>query len=121
MEKESSSKRFRKSLFVVEDIAKGEKLTYKNVRPIRPSNGMHTKYYDHIMGETAIVDIKRGTPLSPHIISCSTNEYDNRLEIEGEIQMSVQFENKIHQDMIEMELLEAKEKATAFQQLVDLK
>ena len=98
-----------------------KKLTSKNIRPIRPADGMHTKYYNLVMGEIAIEDIKRGTPLSPHIISCSTNEYDNRLEIEGEIQMSVQFENKIYQDIIKMELLEAKAEAAAFQQLVDLK
>ena len=61
---ESSSKKFRRSLFVVEDIKKGEKLTEKNVRSIRPSNGLHTRYYDEVIGKEATMDIERGTPLS---------------------------------------------------------
>ena len=64
VENESSSKKFRKSLFVVEDIAKGELLTNKNIRPIRPAVGMHTKYYYDILGKTSTQNIKRGTPLS---------------------------------------------------------
>jgi len=64
IETESSSKKCRKSLFVVEDIVKGELLTAKNIRPIRPADGIHTKYYDEVLGKTAIADIKRGTPLT---------------------------------------------------------
>ena len=94
VEKESSSKKFRKSLFVVEDITKGEKLTNKNIRPIRPANGMHTKYYEDVLGETALNDIKRGTPLQLNLISCSSESLQIALEISGEIQMSVQFYEK---------------------------
>ena len=119
VEKESSSKKFRKSLFVVEDIAKGEKLTNKNIRPIRPANGMHTKYYYDVLGETALNDIKRGTPLHINLITCSKENLQTALEIEGEVQMSVKFYEKMEQDMIQMELKEAKAKAAAFQQLVD--
>ena len=61
---ESSSKRFRRSLFVVEDVKKGDILTDKNVRSIRPSNGLHTRFYDEAIGKTAAQDIERGTPLS---------------------------------------------------------
>jgi sialic acid synthase SpsE len=61
---ESSSKKFRRSLFVVEDIKKGEKLTDKNIRSIRPSNGLHTRFYDEVIGKEANQDIERGTPLN---------------------------------------------------------
>jgi sialic acid synthase SpsE len=61
---ESSSKRFRRSLFVVEDVKKGDILTDKNVRSIRPSNGLHTRFYDEAIGKTAAQDIEKGTPLS---------------------------------------------------------
>ena len=61
---ESSSKKFRRSLFIVEDVKKGEKLTEKNVRSIRPSNGLHTRFYDEVIGKEAAMDIERGTPLS---------------------------------------------------------
>lgn len=54
---------FRRSLFVVEDIKKGERITEQNVRVIRPGYGMAPKYYDIVMGQTALKDIKRGTPL----------------------------------------------------------
>jgi pseudaminic acid synthase len=61
---ESSSKKFRRSLFVVEDIKKGEQLTEKNVKSIRPSNGLHTRHYEEIIGKFANQDIDRGTPLN---------------------------------------------------------
>ena len=57
------SRKSARSLFAVKDIKKGEKFTSKNVRSIRPSNGLHPKYYDKILGMTANCDINFGTPL----------------------------------------------------------
>jgi sialic acid synthase SpsE len=54
---------FRRSLFVVKDIAKGERFTEQNVRSIRPGYGLHPRYLDTVIGATAAIDIKRGTPL----------------------------------------------------------
>lgn len=54
---------FRKSLFVVKDIRKGERFTSENVRSIRPGNGMAPKFYRFVMGKRAARDIKRATPL----------------------------------------------------------
>ncbi len=59
---------FRKSLFVVEDIKKGERFTPKNVRSIRPGNGMAPKFYRSILGKRATRDIKRATPLSKKLV-----------------------------------------------------
>jgi pseudaminic acid synthase len=53
-----------RSLFAVENIKKGEQFTAENVRSIRPSNGLHPKYYPKILGATATCEIERGTPLS---------------------------------------------------------
>lgn len=61
---ESPSRVFRRSLFVVRDLKKGEKFTAENVRSIRPGNGMHTRHLPEVLGKTAAVDIARGTPLS---------------------------------------------------------
>ncbi len=61
---EESSKKFRKSLFFVEDIKKGELITKENMRPIRPGYGLHTKYYDEIIGKKVTQDIERGTPVN---------------------------------------------------------
>ncbi|NUM25120.1 MAG: pseudaminic acid synthase [Candidatus Buchananbacteria bacterium] len=55
---------FRKSLFVVADVRKGETLNKQNVRSIRPGHGLEPKYYDEVLGKEAAVDIKRGTPLA---------------------------------------------------------
>lgn len=60
---EKDSKVFRRSVFAVRDIKKGEKFTEDNIKVIRPGYGIKPKYYDDVIGRTAICDIKRGTPL----------------------------------------------------------
>lgn len=55
---------FRKSIFVVKDIKKGEEITKDNVRVIRPGYGLPPKYYNNILGKKALEDIERGTPFS---------------------------------------------------------
>lgn len=63
-EQESTNAGFRRSLFVVKDIAKGEVLTPENIRSIRPAYGLKPKYYKEVIGKKASCDIKRGTPLT---------------------------------------------------------
>lgn len=63
-EKEQKSLQYKRSLYVVEPIKVGEVFSEKNVRSIRPSNGLHTRYYDEILGKTATQDIEAGTALS---------------------------------------------------------
>lgn len=67
-EKQEKEHRGSRSLFVVKDIKEGEKLTPDNVRSIRPHNGLHTMYYDEVMGRTAACDIALGTPLAWELI-----------------------------------------------------
>jgi pseudaminic acid synthase len=62
--REANSLKFRRSLFVVEDIKKGELFTRQNVRSIRPSDGLHPRHFDEILGKRAACDLERGTPLS---------------------------------------------------------
>lgn len=61
---ERASLRFKRSVYIVEDVKKGEKFTAKNVRVIRPGDGLDPKYYEKVIGRTAREDIKRATPLS---------------------------------------------------------
>jgi len=61
--RESENVVFRKSLFVVKDIKKGEKITAQNIRSIRPGHGMEPKYYHKVIGKIAKIDVKRGIPL----------------------------------------------------------
>jgi N-acetylneuraminate synthase len=62
--RERESRAFRRSLFVVQDIRKGEPFTNENVRSIRPGNGLHTRHLSEVVGRTASRDIPRGTPLA---------------------------------------------------------
>jgi len=62
--KETASRVFRRSLFVVKDIKTGEVFTEDNVRSIRPGYGLHTRHFEEVMGRVAASDIPRGTPLS---------------------------------------------------------
>jgi pseudaminic acid synthase len=65
---EAESRRFRRSLFVVEDVEAGEAFTERNVRSIRPAAGMHTREYEAVLGRRAAVAVSRGTPLSRELI-----------------------------------------------------
>ncbi len=67
-EKQKKSREHSRSLFAVCDIQKGTPLTAENVKSIRPGFGLHTKYFDEIIGRTASCDIKRGTPLQWDLI-----------------------------------------------------
>ncbi len=53
-----------RSLYAVKDIKRGETFTEENIRSIRPSDGLHPRYYKEILGKKAKQDIKFGTPLS---------------------------------------------------------
>lgn len=57
------NRKFARSLYIVKDIKKGEKFTPENIRSIRPSNGLHPKYYEKILGKVATCDLKFGTPM----------------------------------------------------------
>lgn len=61
---EEKSRVYRRSLFVVKDMKKGEIFTEKNTRIIRPAAGLRPKYLREILGKRAKKDIKRGTPLT---------------------------------------------------------
>jgi pseudaminic acid synthase len=62
--REANSRKFRRSLFVVEDIKKGELFTKQNVRSIRPEDGLHPRHLNEVLGKRAACDVERGTPLS---------------------------------------------------------
>lgn len=55
---------FRRSLFVIRDIKKGESFTSENIRSIRPGFGLAPKLYASILGKKAKRSLKRGFPLT---------------------------------------------------------
>jgi len=68
-EKEASSRVFRRSLFVVSDVRRGDLFTEENVRSIRPGHGLHTRHLAEVLGKRAARDIERGTPMSWDLVS----------------------------------------------------
>ena len=60
---EEASRRLRRSLFVVRDMRAGERFTADNVRSLRPAAGLPPRYFDRVIGQTARIDLPRGTPL----------------------------------------------------------
>jgi pseudaminic acid synthase len=69
---EEESRRFRRSLFVVEDVAAGEALSSRSVRSIRPADGLHTRHFEQVLGRRALRAIPRGTPLSWDLLEPDT-------------------------------------------------
>jgi N-acetylneuraminate synthase len=61
---EQASLPFRRSLFVVCDMAAGEPFTLENVRSIRPASGLHPRHLPEILERRAGRAIPRGTPLT---------------------------------------------------------
>ena len=59
-----NSRTFSRSLFVAQDIKKGDVLTAKNVRSVRPNYGIPPKHYPEVLGKIATQDLEKGTPLS---------------------------------------------------------
>lgn len=67
-EKERASLKFRRSIYVAEDIRKGDIITTENVRIVRPGNGLEPKYLDLLLGKTIKQDVIKGTPLSWELV-----------------------------------------------------
>ena len=67
--KEKESMVFRRSIFAVQDIKKGQVFTEENIRSIRPAYGLKPKHYKDVLSKQATRDIKRGTPIQFVLVS----------------------------------------------------
>jgi N-acetylneuraminate synthase len=63
-QQEQACRKFRRSLFVVKDVRRGETLTAEHVRSIRPGDGLPPKHLPEVLGRSASEDLTRGTPLA---------------------------------------------------------
>ena len=59
---------FRRSVYAVRDISKGDVITTDNVRSIRPGYGLAPKHLDSILGSVATQDVARGTAMQWNFI-----------------------------------------------------
>jgi len=62
-EAEKGNIKFRRSLYIVENIKVGELLTHENIRSIRPGFGLPPKRIDQIIGKIAVQDLLKGQAL----------------------------------------------------------
>lgn len=65
---EGKSKKFRRSIFTIKNIKKGEKFTKHNIRVIRPGYGLDPKYFDKILNKKSPINIHENEPLKPNIL-----------------------------------------------------
>ncbi|WP_103668827.1 pseudaminic acid synthase [Pseudanabaena sp. BC1403] len=63
-EAEKKSLMYRRSLYISQDMQKGDILKPENLRTIRPGLGLAPKYYDVLLGKAVKQDVKKGTPMS---------------------------------------------------------
>ena len=67
-EKQKAGKTFARSLYVAADIKKGELITDKNVRSVRPGFGLHPKHYKGIIDRASLKDLDKGTRFDLNMI-----------------------------------------------------
>lgn len=60
-DKMKAGRAFSRSLYVAENMKKGEVITEINVRSVRPGYGLHPKYLPEILGKKVNRDIEKGT------------------------------------------------------------
>ena len=55
---------FRRSIFIIKDMKKGDVFSKETIKSIRPGFGIEPKFFDEILGKKASMDLVRGEPLS---------------------------------------------------------
>lgn len=63
------NRKFSRSIFVVDNMEKGEIFTEKNIRSIRPGDGMPPVCFPKVLGKKAARRLTRGTPLKSNMIA----------------------------------------------------
>ena len=62
-EKQQKGREFSRSLYVSQDLKKGETITEENVRSVRPGFGLHPKFLKEILGKKILKNLDKGTAL----------------------------------------------------------
>jgi len=65
---EQENMKFRRSLYFVKDLVKGETITNDSIRCVRPGFGMKPKYFEETVGRVVTQDVKYGTPVTPNTV-----------------------------------------------------
>jgi pseudaminic acid synthase len=65
---ENKSKIFRRSIFAIKNIKKGEKFTKENIKVVRPGYGLEPKYFNKILNKRSLINVKKNEPLRATIL-----------------------------------------------------
>ena len=65
---EKNNKVFRRSLYFIKDLPDGHIIGPNDIKKIRPGMGLPPKYYDHVLGKTLKISVKRGQAVSLNTI-----------------------------------------------------
>ncbi len=68
-EDEKRSMQFKRSIYVIKSLRKGDVLTEKNIRIIRPGGGLHPRYFNDLLNKKLACDVEAGTPASWDMIA----------------------------------------------------
>jgi pseudaminic acid synthase len=71
---ELGSLRFRRSLYVSQDMKAGEAFSSENLAVVRPGFGLHPRYRDLVIGTAIRADAHAGTPVSWGLVGLSDSE-----------------------------------------------
>ena len=66
---ELTNLRFRRSIYFVKSLTKGQKITKEDIRRIRPGYGLKPKYFDEVVGKIVTRDVKQGDAVTLDILS----------------------------------------------------
>ena len=66
---EKNNIKFRRSVFCVEDVAKGEKFNKDNIRIIRPGYGISPIFYKKILNKKSPIKIDKNNPITKKILN----------------------------------------------------
>lgn len=65
---EKKSLKFKRSLYFVKNVKKGDKITLSDIKSIRPGYGLASKYFNKILGKKVKKNISRGTAVKFNLI-----------------------------------------------------
>lgn len=73
------SRKDSRSLFIAENMKKGDFFSTENLKSVRPGVGLHTKYFSQLLGQRAACDLTKGTPMAWNYI-----DWNGRPQEQGE-------------------------------------
>lgn len=76
-DKQIREREHSRSLFVAQDMKAGDIFTPENLRSVRPADGLHTKYYEQLLGKRVTRDVRLGTPMAWDLVDSGQGVDEN--------------------------------------------